>query len=231
MQPNEIALRKRSQISKANRTMFLWIAIASALIGAAIVVSIFLSQKLMYHEKVLAVKQKTVSTLDHNNSVISALEDEIRVLDTNSALASAKANENDQAVRVILDALPAEANSLALGASLQNRLLANIADLSIETLQVDPVIGVETLTGGDAGTVATTDGSQSANVITFQFVVKGTDNSIKEALQNLERSIRTIEIVNVKIEVQGQTPVMTVQARAYYEPTKTIELTEEVVKP
>lgn len=226
MKPNDAALRKRTQIAKANRTMLLWIAAASVVVGAAIVVSIFLAQKLMYNEKVLSEKQTTVSTLEHNNSVIPDLQNEIRVLDTNEALASVKANEDDQAIQVILDALPSEANSLALGASLQNKLLAGIPGLTLESLQVDPVVGVETLTSESPSSSATSD-----NAITFQFVVTGNETALRQVLQNLERSIRTIQVTSLKIEMQSKGPVMTVQAQAYYEPAKTIELEDKVVKP
>ncbi|HWT40829.1 MAG TPA: hypothetical protein VN081_06225 [Dongiaceae bacterium] len=228
MKPNDAAIRKRTQIAKANRTMFLWIAVASALIGAALVVSIFMFQKLMYNEKVLGVKQNTVSTLDSNNATVSSLEDQIRVLDTNAALGSIKANPNDQAIQVILDALPSDANSFALGASLQNKLLAGIDGLSIESLQVDPVVGVETLTGGDT---ASTTASATDNSITFQFAVRGNDTALKQVLTNLERSIRTIQVTSVRIEIKGDGPLMTVSGKAFYEPAKTIELQDKVVKP
>lgn len=224
MQPNEIALRKRTQIAKANRAMFLWIAAASAIVGVAVVVSLFFAQKLIYNEKVLAEKQTTVSTLAHNNKVVADLENEIRALDANEALASAKANETDQALQVILDALPYDANSLALGASLQSKLLAGIPDLTIESLQVDPVAGVETLVDGSVL-------ASGENAITFQFVVSGTDVALKQVLQNLERSIRTIHVVSTKIETQSKGPVMTVQARAFYEPSKEIQLVDKVVRP
>lgn len=224
MQPNEIALRKRTQIAKANRAMFLWIAAASAIVGVAVVVSLFFAQKLIYNEKVLAEKQTTVSTLAHNNKVVADLENEIRALDANEALASAKANETDQALQVILDALPYDANSLALGASLQSKLLAGIPDLTIESLQVDPVAGVETLIDGSVL-------ASGENAITFQFVVSGTDVALKQVLQNLERSIRTIHVVSTKIETQSKGPVMTVQARAFYEPSKEIQLVDKVVRP
>lgn len=231
MKPNDAAIRKRTQITKANRTMFLWIAAASALVGAAVVVSIFLAQKLIYNEKVLSVKQETVSTLNANNEIIPTLADEIRVLDTNSALSAAKANPNDQAIQVILDALPSEANSLALGASLQNKLLSSVQGLTIESLQVDSVVGVETLTGDAVTEEVAAEGVETTNVITFQFMVSGNEQQLKEALQNLERSIRTIKVTSVKIEIQAKGPIMTVQAQAYYEPAKTIELTKETVKP
>lgn len=228
MKPNDAAIRKRTQISKANRTMFLWIAAASAVVGAVVVVSIFLAQKLFYNEKVLAAKQDTVTTLAHNNSVVKDLEDEVRVLDTNQALSSVKANDTDQAIQVILDALPSEANSLALGASLQNKLLAGIPGLSIESLQVDPVIGVESLTD-DSSTAPTDTTGGSDNSITFQFVVHGSDAALKQVLQNLERSIRTIQVTSLKIEIETTGPKMTVQGKGFYEPAKTIQLQDKVV--
>ena len=233
-QGNDVAIRKRTQIAQANRTMFIWIAIASALVGSAMVVGIFMAQKLLYTEKVLAEKQNTVSTLDHNNSVVSGLEDEVRVLDTNVALSTSKANESDKAIQVILDALPSEANSFAWGSSLQNKLLNGIDALYIDSLQVDPVVGVETLTGADdAGAVPAdpaAEGAGSSNAITFSVKVKGTLASFKKALENLEHSIRTVDITSVRIEIQNSTREMTIQGKVYYEPAKTIELKDKVVK-
>lgn len=230
MKPNDVAIRKRSQIAKANQTMFIWIAVASALVGSAVVVSIFLAQKVFFNEKVLLEKQNTVATLDANNKVAPELEDKIRILDTDQALISSKANETDQAIQVILDALPSEGNSLALGASLQNKLLSGIPGLaSIESLQVDPIVGVETLTGDE--TVVDPTAANTQNEITFTFSVKGSQDSIKKVLQNLERSIRLIHVTSVRVETQLDGQVMTVQAKAYYEPAKSIELQKKEVRP
>jgi len=230
MQPNTAALRKRTQIAKANRTMFLWIAASAALIGFALVVSFFLAQKLFYNEKVLGEKEKTISILKNNNAVVDELETQVRALDASEVLASVKASPTDQAIQVILDALPSGANSDALGASLQSKLLAGIQGLRIESLQVDPVLGIESLTdetlSEDASAV-----TESSNQITFQFSVSGSQEALKEVLTNLERSIRAIDITSLRIESQGTTQLMTVQARAFYEPAKTIQLTEKVVKP
>lgn len=231
MKPNDAAIRKRTQIAKANQTMFLWIAGASAIVGAAIVVSIFFGQKLLYTERVLAKKQDTVTTLKANIEVVESLKDEVRLLDTNTDLASVKANETDQVLQVILDALPSDANSLALGASLQNKLLNGIDGLELDALQVDPVVGVETLTGGDGATEPVLEEGAEASVITFQFIVSGPEASLRQALQNLERSIRAIKVNSVRMEIQSSGPVMTVQAQAYYEPSRTLELKKEKVEP
>lgn len=227
MQPKDTALRKRTQISKANRTMFIWIAIASAIVSLAVVISIFLVQKLTFNEKVLAEKSKTVSVLQANNRVIPDLETQVRVLDTNQALATAKAKDEDQTVQVILDALPSDANSLALGASLQNKLLAGIPGLTLDTLQVDPVIGIEAL----SATVQDAAATAVDNQITFRFSVIGDQNALKQALTNLERSIRAIDILSMQIESQGGTQVMTVSARAFYEPAREVKLYDKVVRP
>jgi len=229
MPPNNAALRKRTQIAKANRTMFLWIAAGSAIVGCALVVAFFLGQKLFFNEKILAEKDKTISTLQANNDVVDELETAVRVLDTNAALASVKASDGDNAIQVILDALPSEANSNALGASLQTKLLAGIPGLTIESLQIDPVLGIESL-GDNTSTEDASALVDSSNQITFQFAVSGSQDALKTVLTNLERSIRTIDILSLRVESQGATQIMTVQARAFYEPARTIQLQDKVVK-
>jgi len=152
------------------------------------------------------------------------------VLDTNQALATAKAKPTDQTIQVILDALPSEANSLALGASLQNVLLNGVSGLSLQSLQVDPVAGVESLSTDSSVQPAssTTDTAQSQ--ITFRFSVKGNEAALKEGLTRLERSIRAIDIISLTIENQGSDRLMTVEARAFYEPARTVELKDKVIK-
>ncbi len=230
MATKDAAIRKRTQIAKANRTMFVWVAAVSVVFGFALVGSIFLAQKIFFNEKVLTEKDKTISVLNKDNSNVSELESQVRVLDTNQALATAKAKPTDQTIQVILDALPSEANSLALGASLQNVLLKGVSGLSLQSLQVDPVAGVESLS---------TDGStQSASVATgttqpqinFRFSVKGNEAALKEGLSRLERSIRAIDIISLTIENQGSDRLMTVEARAFYEPARTVELKNKVIK-
>lgn len=229
MKPNDTALRKRTQITQANRIMFIWIAAASALVSFALVASIFLAQKLLFNEKVLSEKNRTVSTLNANNKLVSDLQTQVRVLDTNTDLATSKAKDSDQTVQVILDALPSDANSLALGASLQNKLLAGVPGLTIQSLQVDPVAGVESLTSGSVQSGASK--AVSDTQITFRFSVTGNQDALKGALTNLERSIRTIDITNLQIENQGTSQVMTIQGRAFYEPTRNVTLYDKVVRP
>jgi hypothetical protein len=230
MQAKGTAIRKRTQIASANRLMFLWVAGVSVVFGISLVAAIFLFQKLMFNERVLFAKNETVSTLDSNIKNVDPLQKNVNVLNTNQALESVKAKPDDEALQVILDALPSDANSLALGASLQNKLLTGISGLTLDSLQVDPVAGIESLASDSASVVTVTPTSDGQNQITFRFSVNGSEAALKQALTNLERSIRTIDITNLKIESQGATRMMTVQGRAFYEPAREVKLTDKVIK-
>jgi len=232
----DTAIRKRQQIANANRMMFVWVAGVSAVVGIAVVASIFLLQKAWFNEKVLAEKSKTASVLVQNNKVINDLKDQVRVLNTNEALKSAMAPGESQPVQVVLDALPAEANSSALGSSLQEKFLKEDG-LTIESLNVDPVAGVESQTDSNIQDASSTStGSTGANgtdsQINFRFSVSTTDaNKLKNLLQKLERSIRAIDLQTLTIETQDTRLVLSASGRAFYEPAKTVELKDKTVKP
>jgi len=232
MAAKETALRKRQQISQANRMMFMWVAGVSVIVGVAIVVSIFLVQKAWFNEKVLLEKTNTASSLEHNNSVINELKDEIRVLNTNEALRSSMAPGDDQPIQVVLEALPAVANSSALGASLQERFLNDPA-ITIETLSVDPVVGVESLGDTNVEDFSSSE-SDGTNQITFRFSVStGVNNAsaLKSLLQRLERSIRAINVTMLNIETQGSRLILSVEGYAFYEPARSVELRDKTVTP
>jgi hypothetical protein len=237
MVAQDTAIRKRQQIANANRMMFIWVAAVSAVVGIAIVASLFLLQKAWFSEKVLAEKSKTASTLTQNNKVVGDLKNQIRVLNTNDALKSSMTAGEDQPIQVVLDALPSEANSSAFGSSLQEKFLNDPA-LTIESLNVDPVAGVEEQGNAnvqDASVSPAADTSLSGgNQITFRFSVStGVDNAsvLKDLLKKLERSIRAIDIMSLTIETQGTKLILTVDGRAFYEPAKTVELKDKTVKP
>lgn len=217
MQKSDAALRKRQQIAKANRTMFLWVAAVSAVVGIAVVLSVFLFQRLVFNEKILAKKQSTVSTLVANNKATNQLEDNIRLLNTDQALLDSRAKPDDKPLQVILDALPAEANSSALGASLQNVLLPGDG-ISIDSLTVNPIA----------------EDSEAGGAMEFSFTVStpaGQINSLRDLLRRLERSIRAVDVTSLTVEMQGARVVLSVKASAFYEPAKTVELKDETVKP
>jgi hypothetical protein len=227
MQSKGVAPRKRTQVIMANRAMFIWIAGASIILGFALVATISLTQLLLFNERVLQEKNRTIGILKVNNGNISKLENQVRVLNTNQALIDLKASPDDQAIQVVLDALPSEANSLALGASIQNKLITGIEGLSLNSLQMDPIPGVELFDDSSSVNDASLD---TQNEITFRFSVSGDEEALKKVLLNLESSIRTIDVISLKIESQGMTRSLSIQGRAFYEPIRVVELKDKTVK-
>lgn len=226
----ESSIRKRQQIFKANRMMFLWVAMASAVIGFALVISISLMQRIIYNQKVIGEKNKTYSILANNNKKVSQLEDQIKTINYSSdVLKKLRAKDSDDPIQVVLDALPSDSNRLALGSSLQNVLLANIPGSSLESMKVE-----STAEAGSVKKSTATTGTVENNSLDVTFTLKinsGSEDSIREMLTRLEKSIRTFKVTNVKIEYSLDKMNVTVTAKAYYEPAKVVELTEKVVKP
>lgn len=231
MATKEVAVRKRQQIAKANRTMFLWVAGVSVIVGFAAVGSIFLTQKLIFNQKVINEKNATAAVLTKNNAAVAELKENIRLLDTNEALNSVKAKADDKALQVVLDALPADANSLALGSSLQGKLIAGIEGLTLDSLNVTPVAGVEVSADSDVQDASSTADAGQANQITFNLAVSGDANALKALLDRFEHSIRAINVTNLTLEQASGKLTMTIEGQAFYEPARTIELKDKVVKP
>ena len=212
-------MKKRQIIASSNRTMFLWVAGMSAVVGVCAVLSYFLIQQIIFVTRVTSVADNTVSVLQKNNTAAPKLLENMRVLETNSALNSIKARSDDKALQVILDALPADKNSLALGSSLQQKLITGIDGLSIESLAVLPL--------SDEGVDSTT-----AQKIPLSLVVSAKDaNALKDLLARFEKSIRVIDIDTLSLERSENSYTMSITAHAYYLPAKTVQLTDKVVKP
>ncbi|MCY1368277.1 hypothetical protein D9M69_552470 [compost metagenome] len=93
-----------------------------------------------------------------------------------------------------------------------------------------PVAGIELSSDGavqDAS--ATVDETQ--NQIAFNLAVSGDANALKTLLERFERSIRAIDITNLVLEQANGKLTMTIDGHAFYEPARTIELKDKVVKP
>lgn len=221
------SVKKRTLIARANKNMFIWVAIVSAVLGIVVVASIILVQRIAHMNRVIDAKSTTLSNLKSNNSAIPDLQNNIRALNSNQALIDSKAKSTDEAVQVVLDALPSEANSLALGASFQSVLLAGISGVTVDSITVDPVFGVESL---GEGTVVSTTSESGVPTISFRFSVRGDLLKLIEVLNRLEKSIRVIDTKKVKIESQGNKQILTVEGVAYYQPTVVVNQTQKVIK-
>lgn len=220
--PSQIVSPKRKAIADSSRTMFGWVAGMSAVVGICAVIGVFLGQQIAFKVSVVNKMSSTLSTLRENNKVASGLTDEVRALNTNAALNSIKANPDEQALQVVLDALPADRNSLALGSSLQQVLLSGIDGLTVDSMTVD----------GDASSTDTGSSTDGADTIPIQLQVTATNaNAIKDMLTRLERSIRVVDITNFVLERGESSYQATITAQAYYTGPQEVKLGETTVRP
>lgn len=219
----DAAIRKRQQILDSSKKMFLWVAGASVIVGFSLVISWFLWQQVVFKDKVINKKNNTASILQKNNQVAPELTDNVRKLSTNEVLKSARMKSEQGSLQVILDALPADDNKLALGASIEKKLVGGADNVKLETF----VIGKE-------NSAEQTREVAAANVLAmpFQMTVSSDDpNALKEMTKRLERSIRTIDIDRMLIEKTDARMTLTISGHAFYMPGVEIKLGEELVKP
>lgn len=217
---SQILSPKRKAIADSNRTMFIWVAIMSAVVGVCAVVAIFLAQQIMYKAKVIGAMSDTLTTLQKNNKVAGNLVSSVVAFEADSGLNSVKADSDEKALQVVLDALPADRNALALGASLQQNLLTGVDGITVESLSVDN----SSSTGADSTT------SDSGSTIPIQLQVSASNASaIKDMLTRMERSIRVIDIDNVQIDTSDSGYEATISAHAYYQPAVKVQLTDKTV--
>ena len=216
----QVGMKKRQIIANSNRTMFIWIAVASAVVGICAVFGYFMVQQIAFRAKVANAAEGTANRLRDNNKAAKELVENVRVLGTSSALSSVKARPDDRPLQVILDALPADLNTLALGSSLQQKILGEANGIKVEGLTIDASSSTASGTSDELGTIP------------FRLTVSSPDaNSLKDLLTRMERSIRTIDIDTLNLEKTDAKYTLTITAHAYFLSGKTAQLTNETVTP
>lgn len=221
------AVRKRQQIQNANRAMLIWVAAASAIVTVCIVLGYNFTQTLMYNNKVISAKNQTNKILKDNISTIDELKQNVNKLQTDRNLIALKASPDDTAFQVVIDALPTEDDRTALASSLQGRILAQ-SGVSIEQVSV-----TESTSSYNTGATADTGASDDslAQVINFNFVIGGDYASIQKAVQDIERTIRPINITSMTVQGVANQLQATVNATTFYVPAVIFQLGSKEVQP
>lgn len=223
-----VGMRKRQQIASSNKTMFMWVAGASVIVAFALVGSIFLVKQIVFTEKILMEKGKTVSNLNENIQAAGELDKAVNNLRANDNLAAARSSASSNNLDVVIDAMPYAADPVSLGSSLQTALLTGI---SIQSLSVDTPSADGSTVGASTNT-STLQTVGTAQPITFSFKATGSSDQLKDLFDRLDRSIRPIQIMSLQLESAGQGKLTaTVQAATFYQPQKKLELQQKVVKP
>lgn len=217
-------VRKQSLINQTKKTVFMWVIGASALTGAAIVVMILLVQTLIYNEKVLSEKSKANRQVEESIEQAKKLKGSIRTLNANEELRMVRASEGAQALQSVLDALPADANRLAMGASLQDKLLKDIPGVAVESVSLADAGEVEGV-AEEESVIDTEAKSQPFNVS-----LSGSAEDLRIALERLERSIRAVDVVSLSAVTTDDRLTIQVSGTMSYLPPMQIQQTEKKVE-
>ena len=222
MKDVEGVMRKRNLIAKTRKTVIFWVCGASAILGIMSVGVYLVAQNIAFSYKIIGMKQDTIATLENNIKVAPSLKGELGVLNVNSELRRVAVNSDAKPLQTILDALPADENRLALGASLQQKLLSGVPGLVVNSLSVDP-------SAGSGQVVAENQLEGGVQEMVFTAAISGDENALKAALQRLEKSIRAINVKSVNASASGDNISLQITGAAYYLPPPNLELAKKEV--
>ncbi|MEK7599457.1 MAG: hypothetical protein AAB462_00265 [Patescibacteria group bacterium] len=217
---------KRLAISKANARMVAVIAAAAFITIFCLVASNAVFSQYRYQGKVVSQKEKANNQLKANIKAFNSLSSSYKAFDSASVnvLGGTRdgAGDNDgRNSKLILDALPSAYDFPALASS-------------VEKILTDSGLKVGSITGTDdqlnqQGNVSSP--TPTPTEIPFSFsVTNASYSSIQQLLDKLQRSIRPIQIDTVSVTGGGTDVSLTVTAHTYYQPSKSLNITQKVVK-
>jgi len=188
-----------------------------------------LLSKVLYQQKVLSASHKASKQLDTNLSATTQLATQYKGLfenDNPSNILGGKNDSSAQAVppnidnaRLALDALPITYDYPALIASLTK-------------IMTDNGLSAPTITGTDQTATTNSQPTDSPQpvMITVTISGNGTSNAVSNVLNSLEKSIRPFDVTNLQISGTGSQLGLTASINAYFQPAKTLGITQEKMR-
>lgn len=212
-------LKKRQQIADTRKQVFLMVALSSAIVVICVMIGIRLFKEIVYQSKVNDELGKTVDIMNGNVRNISPLIKNAMALSTSKNLSLPNLKEDDTSVfQVIIDALPTIEDSVDLGSSLQDKVLAH-SGVRIEQINVERATSSSITSGAPSrstGLGSATPSYPSAKLITFKVTVSGDYESIQKVLKDIENTIRPITITKISLEGNDIKLTAGIEARTYY---------------
>lgn len=231
-------LSKRQQVAKANKMIFIWVAAASIVLVACLIVSSFLVRQLFFNNKIIKAKSETNKTVMQNIESGKALKEEVDKLLADENLASVKANAADNNLKVIFDALPTTGDSTTLTNSLYTHVFTT-AGVTTEGITVGDQVLVQSLALSAAPGAAAqgavpggADGAPQPQAVPIQAVITGDKKTTLQAFKNLERVIRPTTITQFTLEVGTDNRLKTsLIGESYYLKSDAAKIGTKEVKP
>ncbi|MBP7837082.1 type 4a pilus biogenesis protein PilO [Candidatus Saccharibacteria bacterium] len=195
-------LSKREQVVKAGSTVLIVVAVSSVIVMFSVMSMRFLWQQKSYNSRVIKTKTEARDQLTTNLKNIDKLSQQFGELNSSETTNS----------KTILHALPPVYDYAALASSIDS--LASLSGVSSDTN-----IGEDT--SSSALNFATT--SQPVE-IPLNLNIKGSYDAIRTYIDNLERSIRPIQIQALTYTGTNSDLQILIEAKTYYQPARSLDV-------
>lgn len=208
---------KQAQIKKAGSTVFIAVAIASIIVSMSLVLLNILWGNARYNSKVQGQQEIARDTLETNVQVFEELQVSFDELENSNELIPQQPDDKKNS-EIILDALPSAYDFPALTSSINN--LATMSAVEIQRFEgVD--LGEDALQSSNAPTPES---------IPLEISVEGSYESIAKFLENLENSIRPINVKSLSMNGTTGSIRADISLETYYQPAFDLTIEKETVQ-
>lgn len=217
---------KRLLIDKANARIVIYVSVAAFIVVFSLVATKTLISQAAYQNRVIDAKRKTVSQLKADISATDQLKSSYNAfVDTPQNVIGGNSDgtgsQDGNNAKIVLDALPSSYDFPGLVSSLDNLLTSQ------NGVQIDSISGTD---------AETTEGSNQSSsspqpvAMPFTISVSGSYSAMQQVITVLGRSIRPIQIQTVILNGTNSNMTMTITAQTFYQPAKSLNFSQEVVK-
>ncbi|MDZ7744370.1 MAG: hypothetical protein U5K77_01270 [Candidatus Saccharibacteria bacterium] len=216
---------KRVQISKANAAMLTVVIVASIVTVFSIVGSFALFDQQSYQSEIITEKTKARDQLLKNIEEVEELlasykvfvESPENIISGSSTSNTARGGDN---AKIILDALPSTYDFPALTASVE-KMLRN-GGVAINSISgVDDELAHQDVEGQT---------NPSPIEMPFEFSVSANYETVKQLIDDIDRSIRPFHITQLTISGEQNDIELLLKAKTYYQPGKSLTIDTRVIR-
>lgn len=225
-------LNKRQQVAKANKAIFIWVAVASVVVTLSIVALQFLIKQGIFNQKIISQKSETNKIIVENIEKSKKLKVNIDSLVADTNLEASRAEDGDNNIKVVLDALPTTGDTTSFSNSLYNHIIAP-SGVKIDSIIAGDIAATTTVSTASAVAPVTTDPSASPTptVLPFSVSIQGSSAQTKSTLTNIEKVIRPMNVTVVNIRASSGILTTTISGNTYYMSASKIDLGKKTIKP
>lgn len=216
---------KRSLISKANSTMVIATTAAAFVLVFTLVAGKTLVGQVGYQNRVIDAKKKALNQLRDDLEARDSLQQSYKAFVAKSPNVlggdpAVNGDRNGDNAKLVLDALPSKYDFPALTTSLEKVI-------GEQNLKIDGISGTDQEVD-QAG--KQTSPNPAPVPMPFQIEVSGAYPSVQSLVDVFLRSIRPFQIQTLELSGDESSMSATITAQTFYQPEKSLKITEELVK-